>query len=158
MQQRPESTRFRTCLAASVHFRELPADDLDRIASLGRINALKDGQLLYRGGGKLDSLWVVLTGSLRISSTDDGAEFVYAVLGPGSFFGLGYILSSKQLAVSASAYGATEVAAIDGAQFLALLDKSPRLWRHVGGLLADRLSLAMMAVRDISSAPPSLQG
>jgi CRP/FNR family transcriptional regulator/CRP/FNR family cyclic AMP-dependent transcriptional regulator len=153
MLQRLDSARLRTCLAASVHFRELPADDLDCIAGLGRISALKDGQLLYRAGSKLHSLWIVLGGSLRISSTGDGEEFVYAVLGPGSFFGLGYVLSSKLLAVSAGAYGATEVAAIDGERFLALLDKSPRLWRHVGGLLANRLSLAMLAVRDISSAP-----
>jgi CRP/FNR family transcriptional regulator, cyclic AMP receptor protein len=153
MQQRPESARVRTCLAASVHFRGLPADDLDRIAGLARISSLKDGQLLYREGGKLDSLWVVLRGSLRISSTGDGEEFVYALLGAGSFFGLGYILSSRLLAVSASAYGATDVAVVDGTRFRELLDKSPRLWRHVGGLLVNRLSLAMVAMRDISSAP-----
>ena len=80
MLQRLDSARLRTCLAASVHFRELPADDLDRIAGLGRIGALKDGQLLYRAGGKLQSLWIVLTGSLRISSIGDGEEFVYAAV------------------------------------------------------------------------------
>jgi len=153
MRHRLESARVRTCLAGSVHFGTLPAEDLDRIASLCRVSALKDGQPLYKAGGELDSFWIVLSGSLRISSTGDGDEFVYALLGVGSYFGLGHILGRKKLSVGASAYGATEVAEIDGARFIELLDKSPGLWRHVAGLMADRLSLAMLAVRDISSAP-----
>jgi CRP-like cAMP-binding protein len=153
MQRRPESMRVRMCLAASAHFRALPAEDLDRIAALCRVSTLEDGRLLYHAHSKLDRFWIVLRGSLRIFSTDESDEFVYALLGPGSYFGLSYILSRKQLAVAAGAYGATEVAAVDGERFLELLDKSPRLWRHVGGLLADRLNLAMMVIRDISSAP-----
>ena len=41
--QRLESARVRTSLAGSVHFRGLPAEDLDRIASLGRVSSLKPG-------------------------------------------------------------------------------------------------------------------
>src|SRR5688572_11291933 len=125
MQRHPESTRVRICLAASAHFRALPAEDLDRLAGLCRVSALDDGRLLYHARSELDRFWIVLSGSLRIFSTDEGDEFVYALLGPGAFFGLSYLLSRRQLAVAASAYGATEVAAVDGTSFLALLDNSP---------------------------------
>lgn len=153
MQHRLEVARVRTCLAGSMHFRTLGAADLDRIASLCRVSRLDDGQALYPGGGGADSLWIVLSGALRIVSTGDGEEFVYALLGPGSFYGLGKVLSDERIGVGASAFGATELAVIDGARFIALLDESPHLWRHIAGLLCRRLSLAMIAMRDISSAP-----
>ena len=153
MQGRPEIARVRTCLAGSAHFRALQADDLDRLASLSRVHRLRDGQPLYKPDGTVDALWIVLSGSLRISSIGDHEEYVYALLGPGSFFGLGFILGGQQgLSVVASAYGATDVAAIDGSRFLQWLDQRPPLWRHFAGVLVRRLSLAMLAMRDISSA------
>lgn len=157
MQRRPEFSRVRTSLAASAHFRALQGEDLDRIASLCRVYALEDGQPLLKESGELDRFWIVLRGGLRVSSTGDGEEFVYALLGPGSFFGLGYLLSKKPLGVMAGAYGATEVAVIDGERFVTLLDQSPRLWHHIAKVLVDRLSLAMMALRDLSTAPLALR-
>jgi CRP-like cAMP-binding protein len=152
LQTRTEIARVRTCLAGSVHFRALQADDLDRLASLSRVYRLRDGQPLYKADGAVDALWIVLSGSLRISSIGDDEEYVYALLGPGSFFGLGFILGGHQgLSVGASAYGATDVAAIDGSRFLQLLDQRPHLWRHFAGVVVRRLSLAMLAMRDISS-------
>jgi CRP/FNR family transcriptional regulator, cyclic AMP receptor protein len=156
MQRRPEFARIRTCLAGSVHFRALPAKDLDRIAALGRLIKLDDARPLQPAGARPESFWIVLSGCLRVASTGkDGEEFVYALLGAGSFFGLGYVLMDEPLGVEARAYGATELAAIDGARFTALLDQLPGLWRHVATLLCRRLSIAMIALRDISSAPLS---
>src|SRR5262245_6371045 len=153
MQRRPEFARIRTSLAGSVHFSTLPARDLDAIAELGRVVRLGDSALLYEAGSPQTSFWLVLSGSLRVTSEDaDGGEFVYALLGPGSFFGLGYLLMDERLAISARAYGATDVAAIEAAGFVALLDRTPGLWRHVAKLMTRRLSIAMIAIRDISSA------
>jgi CRP-like cAMP-binding protein len=153
MQRRPEFARIRTCLAASTHFSALPAKDLDRLATLGRLVRLGDGVSLHEAGTRIDSFWIVLSGCLRVStSSKEGEEFVYALLGAGSFFGLAYILVEGTIGVSARAYGATEVAAIDGERFVALLDHTPGLWRHVTALLCRRLSIAMIAIRDISSA------
>lgn len=156
MQRRPEFARIRTSLAASAHFSALAAKDLDRLAALGRLVRLSDGVSLHEAGARIDSFWIVLSGCLRVStSSKEGEEFVYALLGAGSFFGLAYILVEGTIGVSARAYGATEVAAIDGERFVTLLDHTPGLWRHVAALLCRRLSIAMMAIRDISSAPLS---
>ena len=154
MQRTPEFARIRTCLAGSVHFSTLSAKDLDAIAALGRVVRLDEGRPLHDSSTEPASFWIVLSGCLRIASSDaDGDEFVYALLGPGSFFGLGSVVVHAPLGVAAYAYGATDVAAIDGARFTALLEKTPGLWRHVAMLLYRRLSVAMLVIRDISSAP-----
>ena len=45
MHRRPEFSRIRAALARSFHFRDLSPEDLDRIAELGRLRRLRDGEL-----------------------------------------------------------------------------------------------------------------
>ena len=154
MQQHPEHARVRAMLDRSIHFRDLAAQERDGIAGLSRLRKLRDNELAGSAGRPHEDLWIVLQGGLRLSTvTERGDEFVYAVLGPGSFYGLGHVIGSPNAITDARAFGPTELAAIPGAQFLALLDANPRLWRHVTGLLLRRLTLAMSVIRDFSVAP-----
>jgi CRP/FNR family cyclic AMP-dependent transcriptional regulator len=154
MQQHPERARVRAMLDRSIHFRDLAAAERDGIAGLCRLRRLRDNDLAGSAGRPHEELWIVLEGGLRLSTvTERGDEFVYAVLGPGSFYGLGHVIGSPNAITDARAFGPTELAAIPGAQFLALLDGNPRLWRHVTGLLLRRLTLAMSVIRDFSVAP-----
>lgn len=154
MQRRPEFTRIRAALAHSVHFRELAPNDLDGLAQLGRVRHLRDGEAAVRAGQRQGEIWIVLSGCMRMSSvTPAGREFVYAMLGPGGFYGIGAVLSGVEATVDARAAGATSLIVIDGREFTALLDARPWLWRHVVKLLHRRLNLAMAVVRDISIAP-----
>jgi CRP-like cAMP-binding protein len=152
MQRRPDFARIRTSLAASMHFRTLGADDLDRLAGLAQIKRLRADERMPVG----NNFSIVLSGGLRVASTNaEGAEFVYAVLGPGSFFALGEVIGEPRGGAEAFAYGDTDVAVVDGRGFVELLNEHPRLWQHFAGLLYRRLTLAMMVIRDISSAPLS---
>lgn len=154
MSSGPDVTRIRTALAASLHFRSLPAEDLDRLAALGRLRTLEDGELLLRAGAEQSNLWVVVEGSLRLSTvTRAGREFVYAVIGPGNHFGLGSVLRGKTPPSDAHATGRTTLAVFDGPSLLALFDERPRLWRHMANLIYMRLTLAMVTLRDINVAP-----
>jgi CRP/FNR family cyclic AMP-dependent transcriptional regulator len=154
MGQRPEFARIRALLEKSLHFRELRAAELDAIAGLCRLRRLRDAEVAGAAGRRHEELWIVLQGGLRLSTvTAAGDEFVYAVLGPGSFYGLAHVIGSSNAIVETRAFGPTELAAIDGEPFLAMLDANPRLWRHVVGLLVRRLSLAMSVIRDFSVAP-----
>jgi CRP/FNR family transcriptional regulator, cyclic AMP receptor protein len=154
MGQRPEFTRIRALLAKSLHFRDLMPAELDGLAELGKLRRLRDGETAGAEGQALGDLWIVLQGGLRLSTVSAaGEEFVYAVIGPGSFYGLANVIGSRNAMVDATAFGPTELAIIDGEPFLAMLDRSPRLWRHVAGLVVRRLSLAMSVIRDISVAP-----
>jgi CRP/FNR family transcriptional regulator, cyclic AMP receptor protein len=154
MQQHPERARVRAMLERSIHFRGLAAPERDGIAGLSRLRKLRDNELAGSAGRPHDELWIVLQGGLRLSSvTERGDEFVYAVLGPGSFYGLAHVIGSPNAVTDARAFGPTELAAIPGPQFLALLDANPQLWRHVTDLLLRRLTLAMSVIRDFSVAP-----
>jgi CRP/FNR family transcriptional regulator, cyclic AMP receptor protein len=154
MQQHPEHARVRGMLDKSFHFRELLPAEREGIAALCRLRKLKDNELAANSGRPLDELWIVLQGGLRLSTvTAMGDEFVYAVLGPGSFYGLGNVIGSANAFTDARAFGPTELATIAGQSFLCLLDRNPRLWRHVAGLLVRRLTLAMSVIRDFSVAP-----
>jgi len=153
MQRRPEFTRIRAELARSMHFRALAPEDLDRLAELCHLRHLRDGQVAGRADQPLNELWIVLHGALRLSTiTVTGEEFVYAMLGRGSFYGLAHVIDGVNTIVDARANGPTELAAVDGREFLDLLDRRPRLWRHVVRILTRRLGLAMSVIRDLSVA------
>ena len=153
MIRRPEFARIRAALAASAHFQSLPAIDLDRLASLGHLQPLAHGARPTRGASD-DSLWVILSGAMRVSSAAPGVkEYVYAVLGPGSFFGLSTAVRHAPLTIEARAFGKTDLAAFPSAALAELLDDRPMLWRHVSRMLARRLRLALLVLRDNSVAP-----
>ena len=154
MGQRPEFTRIRALLEKSLHFRDLMPAELAGLAELGRLRRLRDGEPASAEGRPLDELWIVLQGGLRLSTlTAGGDEFVYALLGPGSFYGLSHVITGRNTLADARAFGVTELAIIDGEPFLAMLDANQRLWRHFAGLVVRRLSLAMSVIRDFSVAP-----
>jgi len=156
MPRGPEFARIRSALAASLHFRGLAAEDLDRLAELGRLRTLGDGELVLPASAAQSSLWVVLEGSLRLSTvTRGGKEFIYAVIGPGNHFGLGSLLRGKTPPTDVHASGRTTLAVLDGPSLLALFDERPRLWRHVANLIYMRLTLAMVVLRDMNVAPLS---
>jgi CRP-like cAMP-binding protein len=154
MQKRPDHARIRALLERSIHFRSLAPEDLDGLARLGRVRPLRDGELLAAAARPQNALFIVMSGCVRVSSVDpQGREFVYAMLGPGSFFGLGNVLGAGATEVDAHAAGASAVAAVDGAGLVTLLNERPRLWQHMTALLYRRLTLAMLTLRDISVAP-----
>jgi CRP-like cAMP-binding protein len=66
---------------------------------------------------------------------------------------VGNVIRGIDTRAEARAAGATELAVMDGPAFLALLDSTPRLWRHVAVMLHKRLTHAMWAIRDNSVAP-----
>ena len=152
--RRREYARIRSALATSTHFQMLASADLDRLALLGRLQRLRHGEHAVRDGTADDQLCIILSGAVRISSQMPGAkEYVYAVLGPGSYFGLANAVRRATITAEARAFGATDLAVYGGAALEAMLDERPRLWKHVSFLLSRRLRLALSALRDNSVAP-----
>jgi CRP/FNR family cyclic AMP-dependent transcriptional regulator len=154
MVRRREFDRIRSALAVSSHFQSLDGPDLDRLAHLGRLQRLRHAERAARDGVYEDHLSVILSGAVRVSSQAPGAkEFVYAVLGPGSYFGLATAVRHAAFTADARAFGQTDLAVFPGSTLIALLDERPELWKHVSGLLSRRLRLALLALRDNSVAP-----
>ena len=154
MLRQREFGRIRSALASSAHFQALAGADLDRLAELGRLQRLRHAERAGRAGTQDEQFWIVLSGAVRVSTVAPGAkEYVYAVLGPGSYFGLGTAVRQAIFTADARAFGTTDLAALSGTSLCGLLDERPRLWRHVSGLLARRLRLALLILRDNSVAP-----
>ncbi|HEU0259447.1 MAG TPA: Crp/Fnr family transcriptional regulator [Burkholderiales bacterium] len=154
MLRRPEFGRIRSALAASSHFQSLDGSDLDRLAQLGRLHHLRHGERAARNGAYEDRFYLILSGAVRVSSQMPGAkEFVFAVLGPGSYFGLATAVRHAAFTADARAFGPTDLAVFPGSSLVELLDERPRLWKHVCGLLSRRLRLALLVLRDNSVAP-----
>lgn len=154
MLKRREYDRIRSALASSAHFQALGGADLERLALLARLQRLRHGELAVRDGAADDQFCIILSGAVRISSQLPGAkEYVYAVLGPGSYFGLANAVRRATITADARAFGATDLAVCAGPALEAMLDERPRLWKHVSFLLSRRLRLALTALRDNSVAP-----
>jgi len=154
MARGPDFARIRAALGASLHFRALAGEDLDRLAELGRLRSLEDGELLLHASTPQSNLWIVIEGCLRLSTvTQSGREFVYAVIGPGNHYGLGSVLRGRTPPADVHAAGPTTLAVLDGPSLVALFDERPRLWRHVANLIYMRLTLAMVTLRDVNVAP-----
>ena len=144
---------IRQTLEQSLHFRDLAARDLDRLAELARLKRLHNQERIENVGGYDAHLWVIVSGAARISTkATDSAEHVYAVLGPGNFFGLAAVIGKGLGILDAHAFGATELAWIDGAALVKLLEDRPGLWRHFAELLSRRLAIALMLLRDNTSS------
>ena len=144
---------IRQTLEQSLHFRDLAARDLDRLAELARLKRLHNQERIENVGGYDAHLWVIVSGAARISTkASDSAEHVYAVLGPGNFFGLAAVIGKGLGILDAHAFGATELAWIDGAALVKLLEDRPGLWRHFAELLSRRLAIALMLLRDNTSS------
>jgi len=73
----------------------------------------KDGQVILEEGSSGDWIYVVLSGSVEISKTIEGRNFIITALEPGEVFGeLGYLGAMKRTA-TARAIGETTVGVID---------------------------------------------
>ena len=154
MLRRREFGRIRSALASSTHFQALTGADLDRLAELGRLQRLRHAERAARPGASDDQLWIILSGAVRVSNVTPGTkEYVYAVLGPGSYFGLATAVRRAAFTADARAFGATDLAVFRGDALCAMLDERPVLWRHVTTLLSRRLRLALLTLRDNAVAP-----
>jgi CRP-like cAMP-binding protein len=140
---------IRQTLEQSQHFRDLAARDLDRLAELARLKRVRNQERIENVGGYDAHLWLIVRGAVRISTKASGnSEHVYAVLGPGNFFGLAAVIGKGLGTLDAHAFGATELAFIEGPALVKMLEDRPNLWRHFAELLSRRLEMALMLLRD----------
>jgi CRP-like cAMP-binding protein len=140
---------IRQTLEQSQYFRELAARDLDRLAELAHLKRMRNQERIENVGGYDAHLWLIVSGAVRISTKASGnSDHVYAVLGPGNFFGLAAVIGKGLGILDAHAFGATELAFIEGPALVKLLEDRPNLWRHFAELLSRRLEVALMLLRD----------
>ena len=135
----PDQERARL-LRGSFLFRDLEAEVLIRVAALAMTRQLGAGETLFWQGDEADALYGMVGGLVRIwVHGPDGKELTLNLMEPGDFFGEIALLDGLSRSATATGLSPTELLVIPRRDFLALLEREPRLARHLIELLCERL-------------------
>lgn len=106
--------------------------------------------LVVEQGAPADSLFLVLSGRVRLKIGDEGAgPNTMAVLGPGEVIGLGAAAGGQPHALGAEALEACRVLRLDGATFRRLLDQRFDLTGFVLAAMSRRLCGLLRQLTDL---------
>lgn len=105
----------------------LANEDLQALASTGTRRGFRANEFLFRQGDEGDSIYVVVTGRLRVSYTSpNGDESTVAMMGPGEACGDLSLLDGRPRSAAALATEATETLVISRQVFLSWIATRPK--------------------------------
>src|ERR1700759_1256645 len=135
-----KQAEFAVILKMNPMFADLGADELQRIAGLCQNQQLGAGQMLFRKGDSGDALYGVRRGQIRIETgASDGSRLTLNFLGPGDLFGEVAVLDGQDRTADATAGEATELFVLRREDFLAHLEREPRVAVKLIALLCQRI-------------------
>jgi len=109
----------------------LPKPLLDAIAGQGGTRAFPTNAILINEGDTTDSLYIVLSGRLKVyASSEDGREVVLAEHGPGEYLGE-LSLDREPRSVSVKALEPSTCCVVQGAQLRQFLAEHPDFALHI---------------------------
>lgn len=112
----------RDVLAAHAFFRDLPAPTLDRLATYAHSFLATKGSTVFSKGEPGHGLLAVLSGVVKISSSsDEGKEVVFNLIGKGEVFGEIALLDGGPRTATATALTDCVLLALDRRDFMPLL-------------------------------------
>jgi CRP/FNR family cyclic AMP-dependent transcriptional regulator len=128
----------------------LPAPVLDAASAVGGLRRLAAGDILFHEGEASDTVYVLLSGSLKVySRNDSGREVVYNVLAPGEMLGE-MVLDGGPRSASVQALEASECLAIEGDDVRDLLRDHPEFAEVLVLKLIARLRHATRTIRGMA--------
>ncbi len=152
-------------LADTIFFTGLSENDLEKILAFSSEKYYRNGQIIFQKGDLGDSLWIVLKGQIRIStSSDSGREIILNTILPGEVFGEIAFIDGLERSATATAVAESTLLIIRRADFFPFLIKHPEIsiqWLkllcgklrdtsdrvEVVGLLPVAISLARFLIR-----------
>ena len=133
------------------------APDLARsLSALARTASLAANEVLFLSGDPGDSMYAILDGSLKVAVISaEGSEQLLAILGPGHVVGEMALLDGRPRSATVQAIKASRVARIDKADFDRFAEANPGVYRHMLGLVSQRLRQAndVLAARSFLPLP-----
>jgi CRP/FNR family cyclic AMP-dependent transcriptional regulator len=149
-----DGAHVRSVLGGSAHFRTIPAEVLDRLAALAKVERFRHGELVHPAWQRSDRFWVVMKGGLRCTvHATDGSATTVAVFGKGSYFGAGALTDDTRDPVEVHAISPTELAAWDMADLQPLIEGNEEAQRFLRTLIYRRVLAAATLYRDAVAAP-----
>jgi CRP-like cAMP-binding protein len=136
--------RIQTFLANVPLFRELAADEIDRIAEQTKSMHVDRGTVLFQRSDTSEGFYVVIFGQVKLSFISKaGDEKVVDLLGPGQSFGEAVMFMEKQHVVTAQTLADSMLLYVSKAAVFDELERDPRFARRMIAGLSQRLHYLM---------------
>ncbi len=118
----------RVAISQSELFREWSEADIDRVVSASEVLRFESGALLHEPGEIVPFLYLIASGSLRMSMrTSKGREFAFRLRFAGEFLGLGPLLADEPFVYTIACRGETHLVRIPGPFLKDMLVRNGRL-------------------------------
>src|SRR6201985_1905492 len=135
-----KQTEFAVILKMNPMFSDLGTDELQRISSLCHTQQLNTGEVLFQKGDAGDALFGVRRGQIRIETgASDGSRLTLNFMGSGDLFGEVAVLDGQSRTADAMAGEPTELFVLRRADFLAFLEREPKVAIKIIQLLCQRI-------------------
>jgi CRP/FNR family transcriptional regulator, cyclic AMP receptor protein len=135
-----KQAEFAVILKMNPMFSDLGTDELQRLSNLCHTEHLSAGQMLFQKGDPGDALFGVRRGQIRIETgTSDGSRLTLNFMGPGDLFGEVAVLDGQSRTADATAGEATELFVLRRDDFLAFLEREPKVAIKIIMLLCQRI-------------------
>jgi len=108
-------------------FRDLTEEELLEIVLIGHVKTFKAGTVIFAEGAPGDSIFLIVSGSVRISKIQSGTEEALAVLESRSFFGEMTLFDRGARSAHAIAHDDAELFVIDIDNLVSLLEKNKNI-------------------------------
>jgi CRP-like cAMP-binding protein len=131
-------------------FCDLAPDALDQLCRYAKHSTLKRGATIFTKGDPGNSLFAVISGTVKISiSSPDGRNAILNLIGPGELFGEIAVLDGQARTADATANTNCEIFIIDRREFLPFVRNQPTLSMRFIELLCARLRWTSEQVEQI---------
>ena len=121
-------------------FSDLGPDALDQLCRYAKPTSLKRGATIFAKGDVGNSLYAVISGTVKISiSSPDGRNAILNLISAGELFGEVALLDGKERTADATANTNCEIFVIDRRDFLPFVKSQPELAMKFIELLCERL-------------------
>jgi CRP/FNR family transcriptional regulator, cyclic AMP receptor protein len=135
-----KQSEFAIILKMNPMFSDLGTDELQRISSLCHTQQLGAGEVLFQKGDPGDALFGVRRGQIRIETgASDGSRLTLNFMGSGDLFGEVAVLDGQSRTADAMAGEATELFVLRRQDFLAFLEREPKVAIKIMQLLCQRI-------------------
>src|SRR3984885_3859645 len=121
-------------------FCDLDSEAFDQLCRYAKHSTLKRGATIFSKGDPGNSLFAVISGTVKISiSSADGRSAILNLIGAGEIFGEMSVLDGQARSADATANTSCEIFAIDRREFLPFVRSQPALAMKFIELLCTRL-------------------
>ena len=133
-------------------FAEFDDEALAELARLFAVQRFRRQETIFREGEPGEKFYVILSGSVSVvRETGDRRETILSLLSTNDFFGEMSVFDTSTRSATIRTMAPTDVGVIGRDDFLALIDRSPRIGRHLVIALAERLRAANALIAATSS-------